>query len=76
MIHLLQAAPVAVSVLPFVLVTVVFALGSLLSLAKRDVTWIDATVMIGLGILIGSTTVGVLVHGGLDSLGAVLHGSH
>jgi hypothetical protein len=66
------AAAQPISILPFAFFMIVFGLGSLLSLAKKEVTWIDALVMIALGILVGSTFVGAWIHGGLDALGGVI----
>ena len=64
----------AIALGPMLLLLIIFGLGSLLSLAKKEVTWIDAFVMVGLGILIGATPVGGVVAALTSRLGEVLPG--
>lgn len=51
MVGQLNAGDVTLSVMSFLLI--IFGLGTIISVARKAVTWIDATLMIGFGLLLG-----------------------
>lgn len=51
MVGQLNSGDVTLSVMSFLLI--IFGLGTIISVARKAVTWIDATLMIGFGLLLG-----------------------